>query len=103
MVPYQPQKLIKIALNHILHDSKDIRDNDKLSAQKTAFVIFMEKEIYEQSVVAETLTYGRIKGNDIVLDELCNVDFTTIDAIKICACEPATPCRPCGKFTCLNA
>lgn len=60
--------------------------HDKLSAQKDGFRYFMEKEIYEQSnVVAETLM-GRIKGNDIVLDELCNVDFKGIDAIKICAC-----------------
>lgn len=60
--------------------------HDKLSAQKDGFRYFMEKEIYEQSnVVAETLM-GRIKGNDIVLDELCDVDFSTIDAIKICAC-----------------
>jgi len=60
--------------------------HDKLSAQKDGFRYFMEKEIYEQStVVAETLM-GRIKGNDIELDELLQMDFSAIDAIKICAC-----------------
>ena len=60
--------------------------HDKLSAQKDGYRYFMEKEIYEQSsVVAETLM-GRIKGNEIVLDELHAVDFSDINAIKICAC-----------------
>lgn len=60
--------------------------HDKLSAQKDGYRYFMEKEIYEQSsVVAETLM-GRIKDNEVVLDELAQFDFSTIDAIKICAC-----------------
>jgi len=60
--------------------------HDKLLAQKDGYRYFMEKEIYEQtSVVAETLM-GRIKENEIVLDELPSIDFSTIDAIKICAC-----------------
>lgn len=60
--------------------------HDKLSAQKDGYRYFMEKEIYEQSqVVTETLM-GRIKDNAVVLDELTALDFTSIDAIKICAC-----------------
>lgn len=60
--------------------------HDKLSAQKDGYRYFMEKEIYEQSsVVTETLM-GRIKENEIVLDELSSFDFTQINAIKICAC-----------------
>lgn len=60
--------------------------HDKLSAQKDGYRYFMEKEIYEQShVVTETLM-GRIKDNSIVLDELSSFDFTSINAIKICAC-----------------
>ena len=60
--------------------------HDKLSAQKDGYRYFMEKEIYEQSsVVAETLM-GRIKENEIVLDELSSFDFSKINAIKICAC-----------------
>ena len=60
--------------------------HDKISAQKDGFRYFMEKEIYEQSlVVAETLM-GRIKDNSVVLDELSHLDLSSIDAIKICAC-----------------
>ena len=59
---------------------------DKLCAQKDGYRYFMEKEIYEQSsVVTETLM-GRIKENTVLLDELCNLDFGAINAIKICAC-----------------
>lgn len=59
---------------------------DKVSAQKDGFRFFMEKEIYEQSLVVGETLMGRIKGNSIVLDELNNICFDTIDAIKICAC-----------------
>jgi len=63
-----------------------ILTHDKLSAQKDGYRYFMEKEIYEQSqVVTETLM-GRIKDNSVVLDEITSLDFSTIDAIKICAC-----------------
>lgn len=59
---------------------------DKVSAQKDGFRFFMEKEIYEQSLVVGETLMGRIKENTIVLDELDNICFDTIDAIKICAC-----------------
>ncbi|MDR2081277.1 MAG: glutamine--fructose-6-phosphate transaminase (isomerizing) [Campylobacteraceae bacterium] len=59
---------------------------DKSYAQKEGFRFFMEKEIYEQSrVLGETLM-GRIKNNEIVLEELDEHLFDGIDAIKICAC-----------------
>jgi glucosamine--fructose-6-phosphate aminotransferase (isomerizing) len=59
---------------------------DKVYAQKDGFRYFMEKEIYEQSsVVSETLM-GRVNDDGIELDELKNIDFQDIDAIKICAC-----------------
>ncbi|MDR1615360.1 MAG: glutamine--fructose-6-phosphate transaminase (isomerizing), partial [Campylobacteraceae bacterium] len=59
---------------------------DKSFAQKEGFRFFMEKEIYEQSrVLGETLM-GRIKDNEIVLEELDKSLFDGIDAIKICAC-----------------
>lgn len=59
---------------------------DKISAQKDGYRYFMEKEIYEQSVVVGETLMGRIKDNSIVLDELNNISFDAIDAIKICAC-----------------
>ncbi|AFL69047.1 glutamine--fructose-6-phosphate transaminase (isomerizing) [Sulfurospirillum barnesii] len=60
--------------------------HDKLSAQKDGYRYFMEKEIYEQSVVVGETLMGRIKENRVILDELCGFDFSRIDAIKICAC-----------------
>ncbi len=59
---------------------------DKLSAQKDGFRYFMEKEIYEQSVVMTETLMGRIKNDSVMLDELDDFDFNGIDAIKICAC-----------------
>ncbi|MDR0408060.1 MAG: glutamine--fructose-6-phosphate transaminase (isomerizing) [Campylobacteraceae bacterium] len=59
---------------------------DKSSAQKEGFRFFMEKEIYEQSrVLGETLM-GRIKDEEIVLEEIDENLLDGIDAIKICAC-----------------
>ncbi|MDR2099856.1 MAG: glutamine--fructose-6-phosphate transaminase (isomerizing) [Campylobacteraceae bacterium] len=59
---------------------------DKSYAQKEGFRFFMEKEIYEQSrVLGETLM-GRIKNNEIVLEELDEYLFDGINSIKICAC-----------------
>ncbi|ATB70229.1 glutamine--fructose-6-phosphate transaminase (isomerizing) [Sulfurospirillum diekertiae] len=60
--------------------------HDKLSAQKDGYRYFMEKEIYEQSLVVGETLMGRIKDNSIILDELSSLDLTHIDAIKICAC-----------------
>lgn len=60
--------------------------HDKLSAQKDGYRYFMEKEIYEQSLVVGETLMGRIKDNSIVLDELSTLDLSNIDAIKICAC-----------------
>ena len=59
---------------------------DKIYAQKDGYRFFMEKEIYEQSsVVSETLM-GRTNDESVELDELKNMNFSDIDAIKICAC-----------------
>jgi glucosamine--fructose-6-phosphate aminotransferase (isomerizing) len=59
---------------------------DKSYAQKEGFRFFMEKEIYEQSrVLGETLM-GRIKNNEIVLEELDESLLNNINAVKICAC-----------------
>lgn len=60
--------------------------HDKLSAQKDGYRYFMEKEIYEQSLVVGETLMGRIKDNSIILDELSSLDLAHIDAIKICAC-----------------
>jgi len=59
---------------------------DKIYAQKDGFRYFMEKEIYEQSTVVSETLMGRVNDESIDLDELKNINFKDIDAIKICAC-----------------
>jgi len=58
----------------------------KQSAQKDGFRYFMEKEIYEQSVVVSDCMLGRVKDSKVDFDE---IDFSILDnirAINICAC-----------------
>ncbi|WP_024954417.1 glutamine--fructose-6-phosphate transaminase (isomerizing) [Sulfurospirillum arcachonense] len=59
---------------------------DKIYAQKEGYRFFMEKEIYEQSVVVSETLMGRVNDENIELDELKDIDFDNIEAIKICAC-----------------
>ncbi len=59
---------------------------DRSFAQKEGFRFFMEKEIYEQSVVATETLMGRIKNNQIYLEELDKELFDNIDEIIMCAC-----------------
>ncbi len=58
----------------------------KLFAQKDGFRFFMEKEIYEQSVVVSDAMLGRIVDDGIVFDELNSDILDGINEIKICAC-----------------
>ncbi len=60
--------------------------NDKLYAQKDGFRFFMEKEIYEQSVVLNEVLMGRIEGESVVFDELKDEDFKDVEELSICAC-----------------
>ena len=58
----------------------------KLTAQKEGFRFFMEKEIYEQSVVISDTFMGRIKDKGIQFEELDPALFEGINEIKLCAC-----------------
>ena len=58
----------------------------KQFAQKDGFRFFMEKEIYEQSVVVSDSMLGRIKDNEILFDEIDSSIMDGINEIKICAC-----------------
>ena len=58
----------------------------KQFAQKDGFRFFMEKEIYEQSVVVSDCMLGRIKDNEILFDEIDSSIMDGIREIKICAC-----------------
>ncbi|MDD2567393.1 MAG: glutamine--fructose-6-phosphate transaminase (isomerizing) [Thiovulaceae bacterium] len=59
---------------------------NKLSAQKEGYRFFMEKEIYEQSVVLADTLMGRISDKEIRFDELPHDLFEGVQEIKLCAC-----------------
>ncbi|MCZ6174621.1 glutamine--fructose-6-phosphate transaminase (isomerizing) [Campylobacter ureolyticus] len=69
-----------------IYPSKKTLPSDRSFAQKEGFRFFMEKEIYEQSVVATETLMGRIKNNQIYLEELDKELFNNIDEIIMCAC-----------------
>lgn len=58
----------------------------KQFAQKDGFRYFMEKEIYEQSVVVSDCMLGRVKDSEINFDEIDSSILDGINEIKICAC-----------------
>lgn len=59
---------------------------NKLSAQKDGFRFFMEKEIYEQSVVIADTMMGRIQDSSVRFEELPDDLLDGINEIKLCAC-----------------
>lgn len=69
-----------------INPSKKTLPSDRSFAQKEGFRFFMEKEIYEQSVVATETLMGRIKNSQIYLEELDKELFNGIDEIIMCAC-----------------
>ncbi len=69
-----------------IEPSFKLLSTSKIYAQKDGFRFFMEKEIYEQSIVASETLMGRIKDDKVFLEELSSYDFDNIDEIKICAC-----------------
>ncbi|TLS70853.1 glutamine--fructose-6-phosphate transaminase (isomerizing) [Aliarcobacter thereius] len=60
--------------------------SSKQTAQKNGFRYFMEKEIYEQSVVVSDTMLGRVKDSEINFDEINSTILEGITEIKICAC-----------------
>lgn len=63
----------------------DLSQN-KLLAQKDGYRFFMEKEIYEQSIVISDTLMGRLSDDEIIFDELDKSLFEGINEIKLCAC-----------------
>ena len=57
----------------------------KQYAQKEGYRFFMEKEIYEQSVVVSDCMLGRVKDSEINFDEIDPSILDGINEIKICA------------------
>ena len=58
----------------------------KQFAQKDGFRFFMEKEIYEQSLVTTDSMLGRLVDDSISFDEFDASVIENINEIKICAC-----------------
>lgn len=57
-----------------------------LSAKKEGFRYFMEKEIYEQPVVAADILNGRIQDNRIMLNEVPADWLRDFTSVTLCAC-----------------
>ncbi len=82
-----PQEIALFDKNGI---KKEVRfsalSQNKLLAQKEGYRFFMEKEIYEQSVVISDTLMGRVSESEIIFDELDTSLFDGINEIKLCAC-----------------
>ena len=75
-------------------------DWDAEAAEKAGYEHFMLKEMYEQpKTVADTLS-PRIKGNDIVIEELgmSDAELLSIKKIHIVACGSAYHAGVTGKY-----
>ena len=59
---------------------------NKLSAQKDGYRFFMEKEIYEQSMVITDTLLGRLSEEAVIFEEIDSSLFEGINEIKLCAC-----------------
>jgi len=56
------------------------------SAKKEGYRFFMEKEIYEQSIVTADTMLGRVLDDRVEFEEISDSFFDGINEIKICAC-----------------
>lgn len=70
---------------------------DLEAAQKDGFDTFMLKEIYEQPRVIQETLRGRIFNNQIILDELCPIDFHQFNKVYFVACGTAYHASLCGS------
>ena len=82
-----PQEIALFDKNGIKKEAKFVTlSQNKLLAQKEGYRFFMEKEIYEQSVVISDTLMGRVSESEIIFDELDTSLFDGINEIKLCAC-----------------
>ena len=103
------QEVVRLRADHMHFytvDEEEIKKTpvtiewDANAAEKAGYVHFMLKEMYEQpKTVADTLM-PRIKGNDIVIDELNMTDkeMKAISKIHIVACGSAYHAGVTGKY-----
>ena len=71
---------------------------DKIMAQKDGYRFFMEKEIYEQSLVMSETMMGRVLDNKIEFEELDGEFFEGVRNIKICACGTSYHSALAGSY-----
>lgn len=71
---------------------------DKLSAQKDGFTFFMEKEIYEQHKVLLETMMGRVSEDNFNLEELSELDLSSVDSITLCACGTSYHAAIAGSY-----
>jgi len=71
---------------------------DKISAQKSGFRFFMEKEIYEQSEVLCDTLMGRVRDESIELEELNSMNLNEFNSITICACGTSYHAALSGSY-----
>ena len=77
---------------NIFNKDKNITPNMKPlpsnidSAKKDGYRFFMEKEIYEQSIVTADTILGRVLDDKVYFEEIPNGFFDDIRDIRICAC-----------------
>lgn len=82
-----PQEIVLFDKNGAKKEARfSALSQNKLLAQKEGYRFFMEKEIYEQSVVISDTLMGRVSESEIIFDELDASLFEGINEIKLCAC-----------------
>ncbi|NLK66560.1 MAG: glutamine--fructose-6-phosphate transaminase (isomerizing) [Campylobacteraceae bacterium] len=66
--------------------------------EKDGYRFFMEKEIHEQSKIAQNIINERVKDGRVCLDELDEDFFEGIDEIVICACGTSYHAGLAGSY-----
>lgn len=87
---YKDAKTIKL--------QKHTLPTDRSYAQKEGYRFFMEKEIYEQSMVATETMMGRVKNGAIKFDEISSDCFNGIDEVVLCACGTSYHAALTGSY-----
>lgn len=87
---YKDAKTIKL--------QKHTLPTDRSYAQKEGYRFFMEKEIYEQSMVATETMMGRVKNGAIKFDEISPDCFNGIDEVVLCACGTSYHAALTGSY-----
>jgi glutamine---fructose-6-phosphate transaminase (isomerizing) len=69
-----------------------------LAAQKEGFRTFMEKEIYEQPRVLADILTGRLRGDEVILEELSADWLQRFNSVTLCACGTSYHAALAGSY-----